>query len=108
VLINSATGVGKLILASRSGRPLTTAFPRPDSIGLPLISARAPPGPIFFGSMPSMVADGLHFTGVSKVYRIYGAPRDRLWEAVTGGPGTPRFTLSGTSPAGWRRAPFSV
>ena len=31
-----------------------------------------------------MVADGLHFTGVSKVYRIYGAPRDRLWEAVTG------------------------
>ncbi len=34
--------------------------------------------------MPRMPGDGLKFTGVSKVYRLYGAPRDRLLEALTG------------------------
>ncbi len=36
--------------------------------------------------MPAMETDGLGFTGVSKVYRIYATPRDRLLEAVTGRP----------------------
>ena len=36
--------------------------------------------------MPRMRFDGLEFTGVSKVYRLYAAPRDRLLEAVTGKP----------------------
>lgn len=33
-----------------------------------------------------MASDGLSFTGVSKVYRLYATPRDRLLEAVTGRP----------------------
>ncbi|HUM02495.1 MAG TPA: ABC transporter ATP-binding protein [Thermoanaerobaculia bacterium] len=33
-----------------------------------------------------MGADGLRFAGVSKVYRLYAAPRDRLLEVVTGKP----------------------
>jgi len=36
--------------------------------------------------MPAMGADGLRFAGVSKVYRLYAAPRDRLLEVVTGKP----------------------
>ena len=36
--------------------------------------------------MPAMGTDGLRFAGVSKVYRLYAAPRDRLLEAVTGKP----------------------
>ncbi len=34
--------------------------------------------------MPAMPDDGLTFSGVSKVYRLYGAPRDRLLEVLTG------------------------
>ncbi|MFI5182445.1 MAG: ABC transporter ATP-binding protein [Thermoanaerobaculia bacterium] len=33
-----------------------------------------------------METDGLRFSGVSKVYRIYATPRDRLLEAITGRP----------------------
>jgi lipopolysaccharide transport system ATP-binding protein len=36
--------------------------------------------------MPAMTDGGLRFTGVSKVYRLYAAPRDRLLEALTGRP----------------------
>jgi ABC-type polysaccharide/polyol phosphate transport system ATPase subunit len=36
--------------------------------------------------MPAMETGGLHFSGVSKVYRIYPAPRDRILEVVTGRP----------------------
>jgi lipopolysaccharide transport system ATP-binding protein len=36
--------------------------------------------------MPAMPAEGLAFTGVSKVYHLYAAPRDRLLEVLTGKP----------------------
>jgi len=36
--------------------------------------------------MPPVVSHALRFSDVSKVYRLYGTPRDRLLEALTGRP----------------------